>query len=41
MVQKQPFRAVLSKMCSENMQQIDRRTPIPKCDFDKVSKQLY
>ena len=27
--------------CSENMQQIYRRTPIPKCDFNKVAKQLY
>ena len=27
-------------MCSENMQQIYRRTPIPKCDFNKVAKQL-
>ena len=27
--------------CSENMQQIDRRTPMPKCDFNKVTKQLY
>ena len=28
--QKQPFRGVLSKRCSENMQQIYRRTPMPK-----------
>ena len=27
--------------CSENMQQFYRRTPIPKCDFNKVVKQLY
>ena len=32
---------VLSKRCSENMHQIYRRTPIPKCDFNKVAKQLY
>ena len=27
---KQPFRGVLGKRCSENMQQIYRRTPMPK-----------
>ena len=31
---KQPTRVVLSKRCSENMQQIYRRTPMPKCDFN-------
>ena len=25
----------------KNMQQIYRRTPMPKCDFNKVPKQLY
>ena len=35
--QKQPARAVLSKRCSENMQQIYRRTPMLKCDFNKVA----
>ena len=39
--QKQPFRGALTKRCSENMQQIYRRTPMPKCDFNKVAKQLY
>ena len=34
--QKQPFRGVLSKRCSENMPQMYRRTPMPKCDFSKV-----
>ena len=43
--QKQPSRSVLRKRCSENMQQIyrttpmpkcDLRTPRPKCDFNKV-----
>ena len=34
-IQKQPFRGVLSKRCSENMQQIYRRTPIPKCNYNK------
>ena len=27
--------------CYENMQQIYRRTPMPKCDFNKVALQLY
>ena len=31
--QKQPSRGVLRKRCSENMQQIYRRTPMPKCDL--------
>ena len=31
--QKQPFRGVLTKSSSENMQQIYRRTPMPKCNF--------
>ena len=39
-LQKQPPRGVLEKRCSENMQQIYRRTPMPKCDFNKVAKQL-
>ena len=30
-----------SERCSENMQQIYRGTPMPKCDFNKVAKQLY
>ena len=39
-IQKQPLRGVLRKICSENMQQIYRRTPMPKCDFNKVALQL-
>ena len=39
--QKQPYRGVLKKGCSENMQQIYRRTPTLKRDFNKVAKQLY
>ena len=39
--QKQPSRGVPRKRCSENMQQIYRRTTMPKCDFNKVAKQLY
>ena len=34
---KQLSRGVLKKRCSENMQQIYRRTPMPKCDFNKVA----
>ena len=29
-------RGVLKKRRSENIQQIYRRTPMPKCDFNKV-----
>ena len=32
---------VFRKRYSENMQQIYRRTPIPKFGFNKVPKQLY
>ena len=32
--QKQPSRGVVRKRCSENMQQVYRRTPMPKCDFN-------
>ena len=35
--QKQLSRGVLSKRCSENMRQIYRITPMPKCDFNKVA----
>ena len=38
--QKQPARGVLKLRCSENMQQIYRRTPKPKIDFNKVALQL-
>ena len=31
----------LSKRCSENIQQIYRRTSMSKCDFNKVALQLY
>ena len=36
-LQKQPVRVVLRKRCSENMQQIYKRTPMLKCDFNKVA----
>ena len=39
--QKQPSKGVLKKSCSENMQLIYRRRNTPKCDFNKVAKQLY
>ena len=39
--QMQLSRGVLKKRRSENMQQSYRRTAMPKCDFDKVWKQLY
>ena len=40
-IQKQPPRGVPRKRCFENMQQMYRRTPMPKCSFNKVAKQLY
>ena len=36
-IPKQPSRGVLRKRCSENMQQIYKRTPIPKCGFNEVA----
>ena len=39
--QNQPSIGVLRKRRSENMRQIYRRTPMPKCDFNKVSEKLY
>ena len=38
--QKQSFIFVLWKRCSENVQQIYRRTPMPKCDLNKVETLL-
>ena len=38
--QKQPSRGVLNERCSENMQQIYSRTPMPKCAFNKVASQI-
>ena len=34
-IEKQPPIGVTRKRCSENMQQIYRRTVMPKCDFNK------
>ena len=36
LTKKLPFRGVIIKRGSENMQQIYRRTPMPKYDFNKV-----
>ena len=36
--QKQPSRCVIMKRCSENKEQIYKRTPMPKCDYNKVAK---
>ena len=35
-MQKQPCRYVFRKKCSENTQQIYRRTTMPKCDFNFI-----
>ena len=40
-MQKQHPRGDLRKRCSENMQQINRRTPMSKYNFNEVSLQLY
>ena len=40
-IQKQPSKGILRKRCSENMQQIYRRTLMPKCDFNKAAKNFY
>ena len=37
---RQLSRGVLKKRCSENMQQIYRRAPVPKCDFNKVTSSV-
>ena len=41
--QKQPSKDILKKSCSENMQQINRKTPVLKYDCNKiaVALQLY
>ena len=35
-IKEQPSRGVSRKMCPKNMQHIYRRTPMSKCDFNKV-----
>ena len=39
--QKQPFRGVPRKRCSENMQQIYWRSPMLECDFNKVTSENF
>ena len=39
--QKESFRGVLKKRCSENMQQIYKTIPMPKRDFNKSVKQEH
>ena len=39
--QKQSLRGVLRKRYSENTEQIYKRTPMPKCDFNKVALKLH
>ena len=36
-IQKQTSRGVLRKRCTENIQQIYRRNPMGKCDFNKAA----
>ena len=38
---KQPPRGFPRKRCFENIQQIYRRSPMLKCDFNKVALQRY
>ena len=40
-IQKQLSRGVFKKKYSENMLQSYRRTPMPRCDFNKVALHLY
>ena len=40
-IQKQPSIGVLKKSYFENMQQVYSGTPMPKCNFNMVAKQLY
>ena len=39
-LQKQPSRGVIKERCSENNQQIYKKTPMPKCEFNNVSEQV-
>ena len=36
-IRSSPSECSFKKRCYENMQQIDSRTPIPKCDLNKVA----
>ena len=37
---KQRSNGALRKRCSENMQQMYTKTPMSKCDFNKLAKKL-
>ena len=39
-IQRQASKDVYKKRCSENMLQIYRRKPMPKCDFNKVANEI-
>ena len=39
--QKQPSKGVLKKRCSEKMQQIYKKIPMPTRNFNKVAMHLY
>ena len=34
------LQSIIKRRCSENMQQIYRRTPMPKCDLNNIAKEL-
>ena len=38
LIQEAAVQGCSQESCSENLQQIYRRTPMPKCDFNKVAK---
>ena len=40
-MEKQPSRGAIIKMRPEKYHQINRRTPMPKCDPNKAAMQLY
>ena len=40
-IQNEPFRGVLTKRCSENIEQIYRRTSMPQWDFNTIAFKLY
>ena len=40
-LQKLPSRGAIRKRCSENIQQVYRRTPMQKLNFNRVAKQFY
>ena len=40
-LEKHLSRKVLMKRCFQNRERINRRTPMRKCDFNKVALQFY